>query len=114
MNQIFSSREELLQSVSEESVLGPLLFNIYLNDLFYLTESTEFCNFADDTTIFVCDEDLNSLIKKQQHYSLLSIKWFQNNNMKLNQDKCYLLVSGYKHQNAWAQIGAEMIWKSSK
>ena len=47
MNQIFSSREELLQSVSEESVLGPLLFNIYLNDLFYLTESTEVCNFAE-------------------------------------------------------------------
>ena len=33
--------------------------NIYLNDLFYFTESTEIYNFADDTRLFACD--LNSL-----------------------------------------------------
>ena len=33
------------------SVLSPLLFNIYLNDLLYLAESTEVCNFADGTTL---------------------------------------------------------------
>ena len=33
-------------------------FNIYLNDLFYLAESTEVCNFADDTTFFACDKGL--------------------------------------------------------
>ena len=45
-----------------------------LNDLLCLTESTEVCNFADDTTFFVCDEDLNSLIKRLEHDSLLSIE----------------------------------------
>ena len=34
--------------------------------------------------------------------------------MKLNQDKCHLLISGYKHENIWAQIGAAKIWDSSK
>ena len=34
--------------------------------------------------------------------------------MKLNQDKCHLLVSGYKHENVWAQIGDEKIWESNK
>ena len=34
--------------------------------------------------------------------------------MKLNQDKCHLLISGYKHENIWAQIGAAKIWESSK
>ena len=104
----------MLQGVPEGSVLGPLLFNIYLNDLFYLTESTEVCNFADDTTFFACDENLNSLIKRLEHDSLLAIEWFQNNNMKLNQDKCHLLVSGYKHENVWAQIGDEKIWERNK
>ena len=99
INQNFSSWEELFQGVPQGSVFGPLLFNIYLNDLFYFTESTEVCNFADDTTFFACDEDLNSLMKRLEHDSLLAIEWFQNNNMKLNQDKCHLLVSGYEHEN---------------
>ena len=97
-NQNFSSWEELLQGVPEGRLHGSLLFNIYFNDLFYLTESTEVCNFADDTTFFACDKVLNSLIKTLEHNSLLAIEWFQNNDMKLNQDKCQLLVSGYKHE----------------
>ena len=79
--------------VAQGSVLGPLLYNIYLNDLYYLTDSTEVCNFADNTTFFTCDENLNSLIKRLECDSLLAIDWFQNNNMKLNHDKCHMLVS---------------------
>ena len=114
INQNFSSWEELLQAVAQGSILGPLLFNSYLNDLFHLTESTEVCNFADDTKFFACDKNLNSLTKRLEHDSLLAVEWFQNNNMKLNQDKCHLLVSGYKHENVWAQIGDEIIWESNK
>ena len=32
--------------------------------------------------------------------------------MNLNQDKCHLLIPGYKHENVWAQIGVEIIWES--
>ena len=34
--------------------------------------------------------------------------------MKLNQDKCHLLISVYKHENVWAQIGDETILESNK
>ena len=90
--------------------MGPLLFNIYLNDLFYLAESTEVCNFADDTTFFACDKDLKTLISRLEHDSHLAIEWFESNYTKLNQNKCHL----YKHENIWVQIGEAKIRESLK
>ena len=34
--------------------------------------------------------------------------------MKLNQEKCHLLVSRHKHENIWAKIGQTKIWESRK
>ena len=95
-------------------VLGSILFNIYLNDLFYLTEMTQVCNFADDTTFYVCDKDLNTLINRLEHDIALAVGWFENNFMKLNQDKCNLLVSGHKNEIVWAKIGETKIQESNK
>ena len=89
-------------------------FNIYLNDLFYIAESTNVRNFADDTTFYVCDKDANSLINRLEYDSYLAIEWFENNSMKLNQNKCYLLFSGFKYENVWAKIGNTKIWESKK
>ena len=105
INKSFSRWTELLQGVPQGSVLGLLLFNIYLNDLFFLVDYTEVCNFADDTTFFACDKDLGSLINRLEHDSSLAIEWFQNSDMKLNEDKSHLLVEGYKHESVWAKIG---------
>ena len=50
------------------------------------------CNFADETTFYVCEKNLNTLINRVGYYTALAVEWFQNNCMKLNQDKCHLLV----------------------
>ena len=94
-NKSFSSWAELIQGVPQGSVLVPLHFNTYLNGLFYLAESTEVCNFADDTTFFACNKDVKTLISRLKHDSYLAIEWFESRYMKLNQDKCHLLLSGY-------------------
>ena len=114
VNSSFSTWSELLQGVPQGSVLGPILFNIYLNDLFYLTEMTQVCNFPDDTTFYVCDKDLNILINRIEHDTSLAVEGFENNFMKLNQDKCHLLVSEHKHETVWAKIGEAEIWESNK
>ena len=82
INKSFSRWTELLQGVPQGSVLGPLLFNIYLNDLFFLVDYTEVYNFADDITLFASDKDLGSLENRLEHDSFLIIEWFQNNYMK--------------------------------
>ena len=114
VNKSFNRWTELLQGVPQGSVLGPLLYNIYLNDLFCLVDYKEVCNFADDTTFFACDKHLGSL-NRSEHDSFLTIEWFQNNYMKLNdEDKCHLLVGGYNHESIWAKIGYARIWGSNK
>ena len=55
---------ELLIGVPHGSVLGLLLVNIYINDLFFLTESRNVCSYADDTTFHACDMDLESLVRR--------------------------------------------------
>ena len=45
---------DIVSGVPEGSVLGPLLFNVYVKDLIYFIQNTDICNFADDNTIYSC------------------------------------------------------------
>ena len=42
----------------------------------------------------------------------ITIDWFQNNYVKMNSDKCHLLVAGHKFEQIWAKIGTDLIWES--
>ena len=79
---------------------------------FFLTECTDVCNFADDTTFFACDSDLKRLMERLEHHTKLAIEWFENNNMKLNEDKYDLLVAGHTYETLWANIGETRIWEN--
>ena len=96
-----------------KSVFGPLLFNIYLNDLFFFLKDVGICKFADDTTTYISDESLENVLKSFKKNSMLAIHRFENNCMKLNIDKCCLIVLGYKHEQVWANIGKDLIWTSN-
>ena len=55
INNTLTTWSALIQGVLQGSVLGTALFNIYVNDLFFTLFSENVCNFANDTTPFVCD-----------------------------------------------------------
>ena len=96
------------------SVLGPLLFNIYVNDLFFNNSQTEVCNYADDNTFHASDKNLNTLIRLPEHDSLVYIEWFNSNYLKLNEDKCHFLILGQKYELVWAKVGETKIWEEHK
>ena len=112
-NTTFSSWTQLLHEVLQGSVLGPILFDIYINDIFFTLKGVDICNFADDTTPYVCDSNLKTALERLEHNSELAIAWFETNYMKLNTDKCHLLRSGNKNEHMWAKLDRDIVWESN-
>ena len=66
--------------------------NIFASDTFYQVCDTEICTYADDATLYIGDKTFKTILTKLEEDTLLFIKWFSNNVMKLNDGKCHLLV----------------------
>ena len=64
MGSTYSSPGHISIGVTQGSVLGPLLFKTFVNDLFCVELESEICNFADDTTIYACDTSVDSVMIK--------------------------------------------------
>ena len=84
----------LLSGLPQGSILGPILFNIFINDLLFFTK---LANFADDNTIYAAKRDLNELLRLLKKESEVAIKWFSDNNMIVNPKKYQEII--IKRQN---------------
>ena len=67
INTTFSSWTQLLQGVPQGPVLGPISYNIYINDIFFVLKGVDICNFADDTSPYVCDSNSKSVLETLEH-----------------------------------------------
>ena len=76
------------------SILGPLLFNIYLSDLFlFIGDCCNIANYADDNTPYAFGKDINSVISQLEDDSLKLFHWLWNNILKANPNKSHLLLN---------------------
>ena len=104
VNGSFSEWKYIDQGVPQGSVLGSLLFNIFINDLLMFVPNIDICNYADETTLYVSDTDTIHILNKLESSISTVASWFTDNCMRLNRDKCHFMVFGDQSNDLTLQI----------
>ena len=89
----YSLWEKIVSGVPQGSILGPLLFNIFLWDLFLSIENNYLTNYADDTTPYVIGNNPDEVVSELKDITEKLFTWFPQNEMKANLGKCHMLSS---------------------
>ena len=94
INSSYSDWYDIVRGVPQGSILGPLLFNLFINDLFLFIERTNICNFADDNTVYSCQNDLKTILEDLRYDMVTLLRWFKENSMKVNPKKFQFMILG--------------------
>ena len=93
INSSFSHWSNVESGILQGSIKGPLLFNIYICDLFFDIIEINIANYADDTTLYPLDSKLENIVKLLEENAGKLFDWVSNNHLKANPGKCHLLVN---------------------
>ena len=93
MNSFYSSWKAVLYRVPQGSILGPLLFNMFMCGIFLILKATYFTGYAADNTPFMIRDNISDFKKALEEIGENPVNWFSNNDLKLNITKCHLLVN---------------------
>jgi len=114
VNNTYSKPSTLNIGVPQGSVLGPLLFIIYVNDVSATVENTEIRLFADDTNIFIFHKNLNNLYDLATKALSDICKWFEANQLSVNHTKtCFSVFSNKNTKNMqYITCGDKQIYRT--
>ena len=84
INSIYIIFQEIISWVPQGSILGPIIFNIFINDLLLFLVNCNVHNYADDNTISSFSNSINDLVKAIRERNKLSLSWLTNNFMIAN------------------------------
>ena len=92
INNVRSEWKTLCKGVPQGSILGPLLFNAFINDLFYFVEKCILYNYADDNSMSHSAPAIQDECSALEHDGNIAIDWFESNGMQANPSKFQLMI----------------------
>ena len=88
----FSEWLEIILGIPQGSILGPILFNVFINDLLLFIKETDICNSADNTTLYACGKELDTISFKLEIETNREIQWLKDNEIVANPSKFQLSI----------------------